>query len=155
MFAVRHKENARQTIYLPCAKIKTHGKLFFTGRFFLPCAVENAHGKASLCRAPENMCMAKIETHRNHRFSCSDARFWDWEALGNSRWSMPRCIIVEKQEGVCLEDLRASLLRGTQNVPAQSLDENDLRAGMLMGGRLFTSIGVPGASHLAARCGAG
>jgi hypothetical protein len=52
------------------------------------------------------------------------ARFWDWEALGNSRWSMPRCIIVEKQEGVCLEDLRASLLRGTQNVPAQSLDEN-------------------------------
>jgi hypothetical protein len=26
---------------------------------------------------------------------------------------------------------------------------------MLMGGRLFTSIGVPGASHLAARCGAG
>jgi hypothetical protein len=34
MFAVRHKETARQTIYLPCAKIKTHGKLFFYRAFF-------------------------------------------------------------------------------------------------------------------------
>jgi hypothetical protein len=31
--------------------------------------VENAHGKAPLCRAPENMRTAKIETHGNHRFS--------------------------------------------------------------------------------------
>jgi hypothetical protein len=69
MFAVRHNENARQTICLPCANIKTHGKLFFAGRFLLPCAVENAHGKAPLCRAPENMRTAKIETHGNHRFS--------------------------------------------------------------------------------------
>jgi hypothetical protein len=61
MFAVRHKENARQTIFLPCAKIKTHDKLFFYRAFFLPCAVENAHGKASLCRAPENMRTAKIK----------------------------------------------------------------------------------------------
>jgi hypothetical protein len=58
MFAVRHKENARQTIYLSCAKIKTHGKLFFTRRFFtvrrgkcarqslsLPCARKYAHDK--------------------------------------------------------------------------------------------------------------
>jgi hypothetical protein len=69
---VRHKGNARQTIYLPCAKIKTHGKLFFYRALFLPCAVENAHGKASLCRAPENMRTAKIETHGNHRFSRSE-----------------------------------------------------------------------------------
>jgi hypothetical protein len=34
----------------------------------LPCAMENA----PLCRAPENMCTAKIETHGNHRFSGSD-----------------------------------------------------------------------------------
>jgi hypothetical protein len=71
MFAVRHKENARQTIYLSRAKIKTHGKLFFYQAFFLPCAVENAHDKASLCRAPENMRTAKIETHGNYHFSRS------------------------------------------------------------------------------------
>jgi hypothetical protein len=34
--------------------------------------VENAHGKAPLCRAPENMRTAKIETHGNHRFSRSE-----------------------------------------------------------------------------------
>jgi hypothetical protein len=59
MFAVRHKKNARQTIDLPCAKIKTHGKLFFYRAFFftvrrgkcarqsssLPCARKYAHGK--------------------------------------------------------------------------------------------------------------
>jgi hypothetical protein len=72
MFVVRHKKNARQTIDLPCAKIKTHDKLFFYRAFFLPCAVENAHGKAPLCRAPENMRTAKIETHGNHHFSGSD-----------------------------------------------------------------------------------
>jgi hypothetical protein len=44
---------------------------FFAGRFLLPCAVENAHDKAPLCRAPENMRTAKIETHGNHRFSRS------------------------------------------------------------------------------------
>jgi hypothetical protein len=36
--------------------------------------VENAHGKAPLCRAPENMRTAKIETHGNHRFSRSVPR---------------------------------------------------------------------------------
>jgi hypothetical protein len=35
MFAVRHNENARQTIGLPCANIKTHGKLFFCRAFFI------------------------------------------------------------------------------------------------------------------------
>jgi hypothetical protein len=59
MFAVRHKENARQTIYLPCAKIKTHDKLFFYRTLFftvrhgkcarqsfsLPWARKYAHGK--------------------------------------------------------------------------------------------------------------
>jgi hypothetical protein len=68
MYVVGHKENARQTIYLPCAKIKMHGKLFFLPGVFLPCAVENAHGKAPLCCAPENMSTAKIEMHDNHRF---------------------------------------------------------------------------------------
>jgi hypothetical protein len=46
MFVVRHKENARQTIYLPCAKIKTHGKLFFYRAFF--------------CRAPWKTRTAKL-----------------------------------------------------------------------------------------------
>jgi hypothetical protein len=32
MFVVRHKK--RTTICLPCANVKTHGKQFFTERFF-------------------------------------------------------------------------------------------------------------------------
>jgi hypothetical protein len=57
LFVVRQNKNTRQTIFLPGV--------------FLPCAVENAHDKASLCRAPENMRTAKIETHGNYHFSRS------------------------------------------------------------------------------------
>jgi hypothetical protein len=58
LFAVRHEKNARQTIFLPSV-------------FFLPCAVENMHGKAALCRAPEILRTANIETHDKRPFSSS------------------------------------------------------------------------------------
>jgi hypothetical protein len=45
MFVVRYEKNARQTICLSWANIKTHDKLFFYRAFFLPCTMENTHGK--------------------------------------------------------------------------------------------------------------
>jgi hypothetical protein len=55
MFAVRQWKYARQTIFLHCAYIKTHGKQFFYRAFLcavrpkkyasLPSVRKNAHGK--------------------------------------------------------------------------------------------------------------
>jgi hypothetical protein len=47
----------------------------------LPCAVKKCARKAPLCRAPENMRTAKIETYGNHRFSRSE-----YELLARNRW---------------------------------------------------------------------
>jgi hypothetical protein len=67
MFVVRYEKNARQTICLSCANIKTHDKLFFYRAFF--------------CRALWKIHMAKIKTHNKRPFPHSDCHFSSFHLL--------------------------------------------------------------------------